>query len=374
MRILLLLWIAEAARGGKLGIDFSTDELFSITVDGTSWLQGGGASLGHRLRPSGPWRAIKGEDARGKYKGRVRRYKGQSTTVDAWRYNGQGATLDVSYSVYADAIVFTQRFPDGATATASSHGVDGLVSEWPVLGPSAQRLGVLTFGGRFMEKSRAVAWTGAASLESGAYSGPFVLFNGTGDAVVVSAAGEFTVHSHAASARNASAVAFGVLGSVTKIPKGFAVATVLTLGQEGITAAVRHHGQALLRASGTRRSSDYATKFLGYATDNGSYYYYKPQGNYDATLRAVHAYAAKERIPYRYALLDSWWYEKGSGDGVRNWSCTAQAFPGGCQSLSKELGWKFMLHNREWSADNVYASSYSFAVGPPLALPLEQRF
>ena len=104
MRILLLLWIAEAARGGKLGIDFSTDELFSITVDGTSWLQGGGASLGHRLRPSGPWRAIKGEDARGKYKGRVRRYKGQSTTVDAWRYNGQGATLDVSYSVYADAL------------------------------------------------------------------------------------------------------------------------------------------------------------------------------------------------------------------------------------------------------------------------------
>ena len=33
-----------------------------------------------------------------------------------------------------------------------------------------------------------------------------------------------------------------------------------------------------------------------------------------------------------------------------------------------------MLHNREWSADNVYRGAYKFAVEPPLALPLEQRF
>ena len=33
-----------------------------------------------------------------------------------------------------------------------------------------------------------------------------------------------------------------------------------------------------------------------------------------------------------------------------------------------------MLHNREWSGDNVYRSAYDFAVEPPLALPLEQKF
>ena len=133
MRHLLLAFIAGAARGSKLAIDFSTDEAFSITIDGTPWLHGGGASLGgHRLRPSGPWRATKGEDARGRYKGRARRY----------------GALDASYAVYADAVVFTQRFPDGATV--SSRGVEGLASEWPVLGPSAQQLGVLTFGGRFI--------------------------------------------------------------------------------------------------------------------------------------------------------------------------------------------------------------------------------
>ena len=333
MRHLLLACIAGAARGGRLAIDFSTDEAFSITVDGTPWLEGGGASLGgHGLRPSGPWRPIKGKDARGKFKGRARRY----------------GALDASYAVYADAVVFTQRFPDGATVPP--RGVDGLASEWPVLGPSAQRLGVLTFGGRFMETSRATKWTGAGSVEGGAYGGPFVLFDGKSNALVVSAATEFAAHSHAASTQNASVVAFGVLGSVANIPRGFAVATVLTLGRDGITAAVRTHGQALLRAAGTVRPPDYATRYLGYSTDNGAYYYYNPRGDYETTLRAVRAYARRERIPYRYALLDSWWYEKGSGDGVRNWSCTAQAFPRGCRGLSEELDWKFMLHNREWRA------------------------
>ena len=55
------------------------------------------------LRPSGPWRQIKGEDARGRFKGRARRY----------------GALEASYAVYADAVVFTQRFPDGATAVAA---------------------------------------------------------------------------------------------------------------------------------------------------------------------------------------------------------------------------------------------------------------
>ena len=294
-------------------------------------------------------------DARGRYKGRARRY----------------GALDASYAVYADAVVFTQRFPDGATV--SPRGVDGLASEWPVLGPSAQRLGVLTFGGRFMETSRATKWTGAGSVESGAYGGPFVLFDGKSNALVVSAATEFAAHSTAPSTLNASAVAFGVLGSVTKIPRGFAVATVLTLGwtasrppfeRTARPSCAGHDPPARLRGAlprlldGQRRLLLLQPKHEDYGT----------------TLRAVHAYAQRERIPYRYALLDSWWYEKGSGDGVRNWSCTAQAFPRGCQGLSEELGWRFMLHNREWSGDNVYRGAYKFAVEPPLALPLEQRF
>ena len=75
MRVLLLTLVARAALGSKLAIDFSTDDAFSITVDGTPWLHGGPVSLGgHQLRPVGAWRPIKGEDARGTYKGRARSY------------------------------------------------------------------------------------------------------------------------------------------------------------------------------------------------------------------------------------------------------------------------------------------------------------
>jgi hypothetical protein len=40
------------------------------------------------------------------------------------------------------------------------------------------------------------------------------------------------------------------------------------------------------------------------------YYYYhtQDQSNYYQTLTDVHQYATQARIPYRYVLLDSWWY------------------------------------------------------------------
>ena len=59
---------------------------------------------------------------------------------------------------------------------------------------------------------------------------------------------------------------------------------------------------------------------------------------------------------------------------MKNWTCTAEAFPSGCDALEKNLGWKFQLHNRMWSSDNVYVDAYEFDVEEPLALPLEQRF
>ena len=46
MGILLLTLVARADLGSRLAIDFSTDELFSITIDGTPWLHGAGAMAG----------------------------------------------------------------------------------------------------------------------------------------------------------------------------------------------------------------------------------------------------------------------------------------------------------------------------------------
>jgi hypothetical protein len=36
-------------------------------------------------------------------------------------------------------------------------------------------------------------------------------------------------------------------------------------------------------------------------------------------MQGVHAYAEEEQIPYKHVLLDSWWYTKGDGGGLKEW-------------------------------------------------------
>lgn len=57
---------------------------------------------------------------------------------------------------------------------------------------------------------------------------------------------------------------------------------------------------------------------LGYSTDNGAYYYYQTEPNktYEQTLYDVKDYADAQGIPYKYVLLDSWWYYKGPSGGT----------------------------------------------------------
>ena len=90
---------------------------------------------------------------------------------------------------------------------------------------------------------------------------------------------------------------------------------------------------------------------------------------------------AARGLPTRYILLDSWWYTKGSGGGVKEWDATSGTFPSGLLKFREAVGgMPFQMHNRHWSADNVYATQngggYQFELDPftGLAVPLEQRF
>ena len=40
-------------------------------------------------------------------------------------------------------------------------------------------------------------------------------------------------------------------------------------------------------------------------------------------------YAKMSNIPYGYLQYDSWWYYKGIGDGVKNWTAMPSVFPSG---------------------------------------------
>ena len=92
------------------------------------------------------------------------------------------------------------------------------------------------------------------------------------------------------------------------------------------------------------------TKFR-YWTDNGACYYYytgKNYTNYEDVLVAVKEDADKNMIPYRYVQLDSWWYYKGEGGGVKNWTARPDIFPNGIESMVAKTGWPVVAHNRYW--------------------------
>lgn len=133
------------------------------------------------------------------------------------------------------------------------------------------------------------------------------------------------------------------------------------------------------------------------AADNGAYYYYHTEGmlpkrgppytpgkTYEETLIDVKAYAAQEGIPYKYVLLDSWWYYQGVGSGVSNWIGRPDVFPHGNDYLRNKTGWPIMGHNRYWAVDNVYAKQngglYDWVIekredgGNDYSWPSEQRF
>jgi hypothetical protein len=68
--------------------------------------------------------------------------------------------------------------------------------------------------------------------------------------------------------------------------------------------------------------------------------------------------------PARYANYDSWWYHKGEGLGVKDWTplpevrdprgperirlLPLKVFPAGLESLYSATGWKVAAHNRSF--------------------------
>jgi hypothetical protein len=115
---------------------------------------------------------------------------------------------------------------------------------------------------------------------------------------------------------------------------------------------------------------------------DGAFYYRGPEKGktYEETLLDVHTYATQQAIPYSYALLDSWWYYKGVGGGVKTWEPRPDIFPSGLPALLSKTGWQTQLHNRYWASDTTYAEQnggeWNFVVeaANQLAIPDSQPF
>ena len=111
-------------------------------------------------------------------------------------------------------------------------------------------------------------------------------------------------------------LSYGVMGAVTSIPEEYTVEVILAVHADGgVNSAMESWGDVLLNKYGKERYAyrrDLAMQKLGYSTDNGAYYYYntEPGQSYETTVLNVKKYADAMHIPYRYILLDSWWYFK----------------------------------------------------------------
>lgn len=336
-------------------------------------------------------------------------------------YNGEDAwgpfnTTEVAYvttsgnqNVYTNrfrvytstpAIIFEQVFPTLITTGNTESSKDNVVSAFPSFqspGTAAGNIGWMEYSGSFLDRGSQGPsfglWStgGLQGFVGGTSGGPMVLFDTTGtNSLVLSAASDFMAGSTVVTGQGE--VRVGILGSVASVPSLHSHETVLYFGN-GPNNAMMNWGQALLNKydkpnDGSKK--DFTNINLGYNTDHGAYYYYTTANysDYSQVLGAVYNYSVALGIPYKYVLLDSWWYYKGIGGGVANWTARPDVFEGGAagvRELVELSNWKITAHNRYWSSDNVYASQnggkWDFYVdksgspaGGQMAVPLEAAF
>ncbi|XP_039254962.2 uncharacterized protein LOC120331863 [Styela clava] len=221
-------------------------------------------------------------------------------------------------------------------------------------------------------------------LHSGTSAGPLVIFDEMENVMIISAFNNFMSHGMIYN-KTSHQLNFGILGGFTNIPREYEIETILYYGSEGINRAIEEWGAIIGRRYGkTRmhRQNDMTISYLGYYTDNGAFYYYNTEVNktYEQTILDVTTAAKTYGIPFRYVQYDSWWYYKGTKDGVKEWVAEPSIFPNGSEALFEEHGMPVAAHNRYWSSDTVYAKDnggmYSFDIDnmTSKALPTDKIF
>jgi hypothetical protein len=325
-------------------------------------------------------------------------------------------------------IVFTQRYPRGTDDCGTSENTKGrpqLRSTFPNFKFSG--LKYYSYHGRFLKTHRTGTFGSTTAnittnnVQEGIETGPILLFQDLSSdnnnnnqsrprrqqVGILSHYNQFMTQSTVINTSNGS-IQMGVVDTMCPLPPNFEASTILVLHKgPSIHNAVRHWGDHLrskymkslfLSGEMTKGTSvthetsivprryhdqDYTTRYLGYSTDNGAYYYYHIENgtsNYEETLLGVHEYAKQNSIPYKYWLLDSWWYYQSSEKlhAVTNWTSRPTVFPHGMRYLYEQTSWKVQGHNRMWPIDNHYQHQYDFIKSEKdpsyVSLPTEYRF
>jgi hypothetical protein len=217
-----------------------------------------------------------------------------------------------------------------------------------------------------LEKDASVWDSTIKFLKTGISGGPLVIFNltdhGQRDTIILSPFSQFMSSSFN---QHNNILEYGVMGSISPIPVNYSHSLIVFYGSTGVNEAMRHWGQVMQRAfnrTNEHRLNDLTINYLGYYTDNGAYYYYHTETgkNYEDTIVSI---VDKHQLPIHYLQLDSWWYYKGLGSGVSQWTARPEIFSDGLSGLSGRLGKiPIAAHNRYWSSDAKYIDQYHFLI------------
>eukprot|EP01084_Bolivina_argentea_P145760 255409_1 len=346
---------------------------YFINVNGKTWLQSGETAF----RNNGDWAQLKlstvtnhsGYDPYGQFN--------EIQLIYTANGGGEFGTQFRYYPESPEILLFTQTFPDGANKTTDpTNDIDAVITSFPSFQittiDSSTTLGFVHFGGSFAASIHPQfgEWNKNVSTLSGGLieTGPLAIFDSNmKNTIVISALTDhMSVSDNITTINGIKQFRWGLLGNISIIPPKYTVSMIMTLTHNGggVNVGMREWGERQLQYYGVKHKDnshdrDFTLQWLGYSTDNGAYYYYytEPGKNYQQTILDIHAYHKQIGLPTKWILYDSWWYFKGEGSGVKNWTARSDIFPDGLSYMYQQTGWKVQAHNRFWSLDNVYASN-----------------
>jgi hypothetical protein len=358
--VVLAVTTAQRPSQNKIGITVDPSGSYEVLIAGEAWFTSGPtavwkdgkelSSADGSLKP-GPIKTWAGTDVTGAYTG----------TELAWM-DGTTSTLITQFKAYSDHIIFEQR--TGVALKCATGNKDSTGTTFPsfkAIDTKVKR-GALAYNDDMVGRNyKSFEWSSLTSSVPDGIVGtaPLVIFTeDLTSSVVISPAYQFMSTSQSWDNKTAT-LSYGVMGSATMIPAGFQSQVIIS-ASSGVSKAMMDWGDLLLNKYGKDRKAvdyDFTLNYLGYSTDNGAFYYYhtEPNKTYEDTMIDVKTYADSVGIPYRHWLADSYWYYKGVGNGVKNWTAMPEVFPHGLDYLYNKTGWPVVGHNRYWSSNTDYA-------------------
>eukprot|EP00659_Diplonema_papillatum_P007521 gene7521-11520_t len=335
-----------------------------------------------KLTSAGEPEKWSGTDANGDFTAVSYKWMPASFKTTTFSYN-DGSAILYRQEFESELMGVSQGDPNSVLSSFPSFDLQSLKDSWE---------GYLQYSGLMVGSGFTVGnFSGSAYLGHLAggvdNSGPACFFNKAANrSIVISAASEFMTSSQYISGTHKS-LQYGVLGSVEMVPDGYQVDTIVVAHWASVRGGMMRWGDKLLGRYGKTRADaalDFTINYLQYSTDNGAYYYYNTEEgkNYEQTMVDVAASMITQKIPVKHWLMDSWWYFKGTGDGVKNWTAMPSIFPDGIGAVTEKTHWPIVAHNRYWSSNTDYAKQnggkYNFLVEPNsqsgVAIPQDQEF